>query len=104
MMAQQLRRFTDKVDADMLRRWSDKANQGLQVTGEAAKNGINSVYTTAMKSPKASVAVVLGAGVAAAVVWLVKRTGPLASRRKQAVARVRAAPKRSSRRTRAAAA
>jgi hypothetical protein len=103
MMTQQLRRWTDKVDGDMLRRWSDKANSGLKVTGEAAKDGFNSVYSTAMNSPKASVAVVLGAGVAAAVVWLVKRNGTFTARRKQTLARVRSAPKRSSRRTRAAA-
>lgn len=102
MMTQQLRRWTDKVDTAMLRRWSDKAQDGLKATGEAAKSGVSTVYSTAMNSPKASIAVVLGAGVAAAVVWLVKRNGTFASRRRQTLERVRAPVKRS-RRTRATA-
>lgn len=101
MMAQQLRRFTDKVDAAMLRRWSDKAQDGLKITGEAAKNGVSTVYSTAMNSPKATVAVVLGAGVAAAVLWFVNRNGTFASKRRQTLERVRKAPKRA-RRSRAA--
>jgi hypothetical protein len=97
MMTQQLRRWTDKVDADMLRRWSDKAGDGLKVTGEAAKDGINTVYTKAMNHPKAAVAVMLGTGVAAALLWVVNRNGTLAARRKQTLARVRATPKRARR-------
>ena len=100
MMTQQLRRWTDKVDADMLRRWSDKAGDGLKVTGEAAKNGINTAYSKAMNNPKTAVAVMLGTGVAAALLWVANRTGTFASRRKQTLARVRAPAKRS-RRTRA---
>lgn len=103
MMTQQLRRLSDKIDTDMLRRWSDKANDGLKVTGDAAKNGFNSVYTTAMNSPKTAAAVVLGAGVAAALLWLVKRNGTFSSRRKQTLARVRKAPARAKRAARAAA-
>ena len=103
MMAQQLRRWTDKVDTAMLRRWSDKAQDGLKVTGEAARNGVNTVYTTAMNSPRATAAVVLGAGVAAAVLWLVNRNGSYSSKRRQTLARVRKAPTRA-RRSRAAAA
>ena len=102
MMTQQLRRFTDKVDTAMLRRWSDKAQDGLKITGEAAKNGVSTVYSTAMNSPKATAAVVLGAGVAAAVLWLVNRNGTFASKRRQTLERVRKAPKRA-RRARAAA-
>lgn len=102
MMTQQLRRWSDKVDADMLRRWSDKANSGLRATGEAAKSGLDSVYTTARNSPKAATAVVLGAGVAAALLWLANRTGTF-SRRPPTAARVRRAPTRT-RRTRASAA
>lgn len=73
MMTQQLRRWTDKVDADMLRRWSDKAGDGLKVTGEAAKNGFNTAYSKAINNPKAATAVVLGASVAAAVLWLARQ-------------------------------
>lgn len=101
MMSQQLRRWSDNVDTRLLRRWSDKAGDGLRATGDAAKNGLTTVYDSAMNHPKASTAVVLGAGVAAAVLWLVKRNGTLATRRRQTLARVRATPKRS-RRARAA--
>ena len=73
-MTQQLRRWTDRVDGDMLRRWSDKANSGLRVTGEAAKSGLDTVYASARNSPRAATAVVLGAGVAAALLWLANRT------------------------------
>jgi hypothetical protein len=102
MNVHQLRRWSDKVDTAMVRRWSDKAQDGLKVTGKAAKNGASTVYTTAMNSPKATTAVVLGAGVAAAVLWLVNRNGTYSSRRKQALTRVRRTPTRS-RRARAAA-
>jgi hypothetical protein len=102
MMTQQLRRWTDKVDSDMLRRWSDKASNGLKMTGEAAKSGIDTVYTRAMNHPKSATAVVLGAGVAAALLWLATRNGTFSKRRKQTLERVRHAPKRA-RKTRAAA-
>lgn len=95
MMTQQLRRLSDKIDTDMLRRWSDKANDGLKVTGEAAKNGINTVYTSAMNSPRTAAAVVLGAGVAAALLWLANRNGAFSSKRKQVLNRVRGKPARS---------
>lgn len=98
MMTQQLRRWTDKVDTEMLRRWSDKAGSGLKATGEAAMNGAGTVYTKAVNNPRAATAVVLGAGVAAAILWLVNRNRTLSSHRRQALARVRRAPKRATRR------
>ena len=101
MMTQQLRRWTDKVDADMLRRWSDKAGSGLRATGEAAKSGVSTVYSRAVNNPRAAAAVVLGAGVAAAVLWAVNRSISYSNRRRQTLARVRRAPTRS-RRSRAA--
>ena len=97
MMTQQLKRWTDKVDSDMLRRWSDKAHSGLKITGDAAKNGVSTVYSTAMNSPRATTAVVLGAGVAAAVLWFINRNGTFSNRRRQTLARVRKAPTRSKR-------
>jgi hypothetical protein len=94
MMTQQLRRWTDKVDGAMLRRWSDKASDGLKSTGEAAKSGITTVYTQAMNHPKTAVAVMLGAGVAAAILWIARRNGTYAAAHRNAVARVRRAPSR----------
>lgn len=103
MTVHELRRWSDKVDREMLRRWSDRANNGLKATSEAAKDGMNAVYTKAMNNPRTATAVVLGAGVAAAVLWLVKRNGTFSSRRKQTLARVRKAPARAKRAARAAA-
>lgn len=101
MMTQQLRRWSDNVDTRLLRRWSDKASDGLKVTGEAARNGINTVYTKAMSHPRTAVAVVLGTGVAAALLWVANRTGTFASRRRQTLARARRAPAPRSRKSRA---
>ena len=95
MMTQQLRRWTDKVDGAMLRRWSDKASDGLKTTGEAAKSGISTVYTQAMNHPKTAVAVMLGSGVAAAILWMVRRNGTFAATHRSTAARVRRAPSRS---------
>jgi hypothetical protein len=85
------------MNVHQLRRWSDKVDSGLKSTGEAARSGMNTVYSKAMNHPKAATAVVLGTGVAAALVWLANRNGTFASRRRQTLARVRATPKRSRR-------
>ena len=85
MMAQQLKTFQGKV------------NTGLKTTGEAAKSGFNSVYTTAMNNPRTAAAVVLGTGVAAALIWAVSRNGTFETIRKQVLGRVRKAPTRSRR-------
>ena len=100
-MTQQLRRWTDKVDGAMLRRWSDRASDGLKATGEATKSGIGTVYTQAMNHPKTAMAVMLGTGVAAAILWIARRNGTFAATHRKTVARVRRAPTRS-RRSRAA--
>jgi hypothetical protein len=75
MMTQQLRRWTDKVDGDMLRRWSDKAG-----------DGVHTAYDKAMNHPKATAAVLLGTGVAAALLWVVKRNGASPSAARTAAA------------------
>ena len=94
-MTQQLRRWSDKVDTTLLRRWSDKASDGLKSTGEVAKSGMNTVYAQAMNHPRTAVAVMLGSGVAAAILWMVKRNGSYAAAHRNTVARVRRAPGRS---------
>ena len=80
MMAQQLKSFQGKV------------NTGLKTTGDAAKTGLNSVYTTAMNNPKAASAVVLGAGVAAALIWIASRNSAFGEVRRKVLGRVRRAP------------
>jgi hypothetical protein len=52
------------------------------------------LYRTAMSHPKATGAVALGTGVAAALLWAVRRNGSFAKTRKQVLSRVRGASKR----------
>ena len=89
------------MNVHQLRRWSDRVDSGLKSTGEVARDGMNAVYSRAMNSPRTAAAVVLGAGVAAAALWLANRNGTFSSRRRQTLARVRATPRRA-RRSRAA--
>jgi len=89
MMAQQLKTFQGKV------------NTGLKATGEAAKNGADAVYSKAMNNPRTAAAVVLGTGVAAALLWLANRNGTFSALHKKVLGNVRKAPTRS-RRARAA--
>ena len=49
----------------------------------------NNAYRTAMTHPKTSSAVVLGTSVAAALVWVVRRSGGFNKLRKQILKRVR---------------
>lgn len=56
-----------------------------------AKSGADSVYRTAMSHPKTSTAVVLGTGLAAALVWAARRNGGFAKLHKEILARVRRA-------------
>ncbi|HUG77960.1 MAG TPA: hypothetical protein VML57_10790 [Burkholderiales bacterium] len=52
------------------------------------------LYRTAMSHPKATGAVALGTGLAAALLWAVRRNGSFAKTRKQVLSRVRGASKR----------
>lgn len=54
-----------------------------------AKSGADSVYRTAMNHPKTSTAVVLGTGLAAALVWAARRNGGFSNLHKEILARVR---------------
>ena len=86
---------------EQLKTYSAKVNTGLRTTGEAAKDSASAVYTTVMNNPKAATAVVLGAGAAAALLWLANRNGTFSALYKKVVSNVRRAPTRS-RRSRAA--
>jgi hypothetical protein len=89
MTVHQLRRWSDKVDSDMLRRWSDKAGSGLKASGKIAKDGFDAAYGKAMNHPRTAAAVVLGTGVAAALLWLIKRNSTYRAKRKETIERVR---------------
>ena len=58
------------------------------------ESGASPAYHTAMNHPKTATAVVLGTGVAAALLWAVRRNGSFAKTRKQVLSRVRGASKR----------
>jgi hypothetical protein len=57
-----------------------------------AKNGANSFYKSAMNHPKTSVAVVLGTGAAAALLWFANRNGGFGALHREILARVRGLP------------
>ena len=75
----------------------DTASDAGNTAYDATRNGLNAVYRVAMNNPKTTVAVVLGTGVAAGLIWLVQRNGGFNSVRKRVLARVRRAPQRSTR-------
>lgn len=84
------------------------ANQAVSPGSGAARrigDGLSYAYSYAMNHPKASAAVVLGSGVAAALLWIVQRNGGFRSIYQQTLGRVRAkpAPRARSRERRAAA-
>lgn len=90
---QQLRRVTDQV---FNRRATDRAAEVLtEVRNRAGEMGsrgsemARSAYDYAMNHRKASAAVVLGAGVAAALIWMLKRNGGFSATRKKVLQRVR---------------
>jgi putative flippase GtrA len=84
-----------------LRRWSDQAGSSLKNGGEIARSGLNTAYSKAMNHPKTATAVLLGTGVAAALLWLANRNGTFRAKRKETLERVRK-PARSSKARRAA--
>lgn len=57
-----------------------------------ARNGANTFYRSAMNHPKTSLAVVLGTGAAAALVWLARRNGGFGTLHREILARVRGLP------------
>ena len=64
----------------------------LKSLPETTKGGANSAYKIAMNHPKTSAAVMLGTGVAAALLYLAKRNGGFAALHQEVMARVKALP------------
>jgi ElaB/YqjD/DUF883 family membrane-anchored ribosome-binding protein len=113
----QLRRVTDQV---FNRRTGDKLVAGLaevrdQMRGRVAEvgeqggkvarkayqrsnEGARMAYDYAMNHPKATAAVVLGAGLAAGLLWMAQRSGGYAAMRRKVLQRVRGTSARSRRR------
>lgn len=88
----QLRRITDRV----AKTGAEAASQVGQKLTEAGRRGnevAQSAYSYAMSHRKATAAVVLGAGVAAALLWMMQRNGGYSATRRRVVRRVRATTK-----------
>ena len=118
----QLRRATDRI---FNRRTTDKLASGLaavrdQVRGrvsevgeqsaqvarkayERGHEGARRAYDYAMNHPKATAAAVLGAGLAAGLLWMIRRNGGYAATRRKVLQNVRGANSRSRQRAAAAA-
>src|SRR6185436_16938327 len=80
------------MNVHQLRRWSDRVDGGLRSTGEVARNGFNTVYNKAMNSPRATAAVMLGTGVAAALLWLANRNGTFSAQHAKTLGGARRPP------------
>jgi hypothetical protein len=82
------RRITDRVMQGSAVAY-EQASKGLTEVGKKGNQAARSAYGYAMNHPKATAAVVLGTGVAAALIWMLQRNGYSATRRK-VMRRVRA--------------
>ena len=104
----QLRRITDRVLNEGSRvaesasaGLSEARKQGYEVARTAYHRGNDAArlaYDYAMNHRKATTAVVLGAGIAAALVWMINRNGGYPAIRRKVLQRVRAASGTRSRR------
>ena len=109
----QLRRATDRIFnrraadklasglAEVRGRMSEVGEEGAKVARKAydqGNEGARKAYGYAMNHPKATAAVVLGAGLAAGLLWMVQRNGGYAAMRRKVLQRVRGTSARSRRR------
>lgn len=93
----QLRRITDQVlnrrTAEQVAGGLDEVRQrGNEIAHKAYQRGNEAArvaYDYAMNHRKATTAVVLGAGIAAALIWMVQRNGGYAAMRKKVLQRVK---------------
>lgn len=98
------RRAGDKLAgglAEVRDRVEEVREQGSQVARKAYQRGnqaARTAYDYAVNHPKATAAVVLGAGVAAGLLWMVQRSGGYAAVREKVMQRVRRASAARSRR------
>lgn len=87
-MQQQLRRITDRV----VQTGTSAAEQAGKTVSEVGKHGNEAArraYRYAMNHPKTTAAVVLGTGVAAALIWMMRRSGGYTEVRRRVLQRVR---------------
>jgi hypothetical protein len=92
----QLRRITDQVPnlAEVRKRGNEVARSAYERSNEAARMA----YEYAMNHRKATTAVLLGTGIAAALIWMVNKNGGYPAMRRKVLQRVRRPAVRSRRR------
>ncbi len=87
-MQHQLRRITDRV-VQTGASAAEQAGRSLTQAGKKGNEAARSAYGYAVNHPKTTVAVVLGTGVAAALLWMLQRNGSYAATRRKVLKRVR---------------
>lgn len=85
---QQLRRITDRV-VQTGTSAAEQAGKSLTEARKRSNEAARSAYRYAMNHPKTTAAVVLGAGVAAALIWMMRRSGGYTEMRRKVLQRVR---------------
>jgi hypothetical protein len=83
-----LRRITDRVVQTGASAY-EQAGKSLTEVGKKGNEAARSAYSYAVNHPKATTAVVLGAGVAAALIWMMQRSGGYGATRRKVLKRVR---------------
>jgi hypothetical protein len=83
------RRLTDRVVQTGASAY-EQAGKTLTEVGKKGNEAARGAYGYAMNHPKATAAVVLGAGVAAALIWMLQRNGGYSATRRKVMRRVRA--------------
>lgn len=70
---------------------AEQMNRNVVRAGERGSEAARGAYGYVMNHPKTATAVVLGTGVAAALLWMARRNGGYSETRRQVLARVRSA-------------
>jgi hypothetical protein len=76
-----LRRITDRVVQTGASAY-EQAGKGLTEVGKKGNEAARTAYSYAMNHPRTTAAVVLGTGIAAALLWMLQRGSYTATRRK----------------------
>jgi hypothetical protein len=85
---QPLRRITDRV-VQTGAAAAEQAGRRLTEVGKKGNEAARSAYSYAMNHPKTTAAVVLGTGVAAALIWMFQRGNGYSATRRKVLKRVR---------------
>ena len=90
-----LRRITDRMmetgssAASQAGKGLTEVGKGLTEVSKRGNEAARGVYGYAMNHPRATAAVVLGTGVAAALIWMLQRNGGYSAMRRKVLQRVR---------------